>query len=149
MQDPVYDEYTSAPVIAGSAEDQAVGLPNDGIGDLSGTTPAGINELSFSVSGQYEFDLTDKIEAFIRADYQYEDEIQVVDNIPGVTRDTSIVNASLGLSLDSGLDIRFWGRNLFDHETLTSAFPGVVQAGTVSSYPNQPRTYGVSLRQNF
>lgn len=149
IQDPVYDEYTSAPVIVGSAEDIAVGLPADGIGDLSGSTPAGINKVSLSFSGQYDFALSDKLDAFLRADYQYEDEVQVVDNIVGVTRDTSIVNAAMGLSLDNGLDIRFWGRNLFNHETLTSAFPGVVQAGTVSSYPNQPRTYGVSLRKNF
>ena len=89
------------------------------------------------------------MDAFIRADYQYEDEIQVVDNIPGVTRDTSNVNASFGVSMDNGLDLRFWGRNIFNHETLTSAFPGVVQAGTISSYPNQPATYGVSVRKNF
>ncbi|MFB9373006.1 TonB-dependent receptor [Algimonas porphyrae] len=149
LQDPTYDDYRGAPVVQGSVEDQAFGLPNDGIGDLSGEQPAGINEVSLSFSGQYEFSLSEKIDAFIRADYQYEDEIQVVDNIPGVTRDTSNVNAALGFSLDSGLDIRFWGRNIFNHETLTSAFPGVVQAGTISSYPNQPRTYGVSLRKNF
>lgn len=149
FQDPVYDDYQGAPVIAGSAEDQAFGLPNDGIGDLSGAQPAGINEVSMSFSAQYEFELGDKIDSYIRADFQYEDEIQVVDNITAVTRDTKFLNATLGFELDSGLDIRFWGRNLTDHETFTSAFPGVVQAGTVSSYPNQPRTYGVAVRKSF
>jgi outer membrane receptor protein involved in Fe transport len=149
FQNPEYVDYQGAPVIQGSAEDQAFGLPNDGIGDLSGEQPAGINEVSLSFSAQYEFDLNDKVDAFVRADYQYEDEIQIVDNIVGLTRDTSNVNVALGLEFDSGLDLRFWGRNIFNHETLTSAFPGVVQAGTVSSYPNQPATYGVSLRKNF
>jgi outer membrane receptor protein involved in Fe transport len=148
LQDPVYDDYRSAPVVTGGPLDLADGVA-DGSGDLSGAQPAGINEVSLSFSGQYEFELSDSIGAFIRADYQYEDEIQVVDNIPTVLRDTSFVNIAMGISLESGLDIRFWGRNIFDHETLTSAFPGVVQAGTVSSYPNQPRTYGVSLRKNF
>lgn len=149
VQDPIYDEYEGAPVIQGSPEDQAFGLPNDGIGDLSGERPAGINEYSFTFSGQYEFSLTDSIDAFLRADYQYEDEIQVVDNVPGVTRDNKFLNAAVGFELDNGLAVRFWGRNLTDKETLTTAFPGVVQSGTISSYPNQPRTYGVSLRKNF
>ena len=148
LQDPVYDDYRGAPVVTGGPLDLADGVA-DGSGDLSGAQPAGINEVSLSFSGQYEFELSDSIGAFIRADYQYEDEIQVVDNIPTVLRDTSFVNIAMGISLESGLDIRFWGRNIFDHETLTSAFPGVVQAGTVNAYPNQPRTYGVSLRKNF
>ncbi len=137
LQDPEYDEFTGAPG------------PNGTVVDLSGETPAGINELSLSVSAQYDFALGDTMEAFVRGDWQYEDEVQVVDNIVGVTRDTSIFNAALGVTTESGLDIRFWGRNLFDHETFTSAFPGVVQAGSVNAYPNQPRTYGVSLRKNF
>lgn len=148
LQDPVYDDYQNAPVVEGGALDLADGV-EDGSGDLSGAQPGGINEVSLSFSGQYDFELTDSIEAFVRADYQYEDEVQVVDNIPGVTRDTSFVNAAMGISLENGLDVRFWGRNIFNHETLTSGFPGVVQSGTVSSYPNQPRTYGVSLRKNF
>ncbi|WP_298917682.1 TonB-dependent receptor [uncultured Algimonas sp.] len=148
IQDPVYDEYTSAPVIRGSAQDLTDGVV-DGIGDLSGEAPAGINEVSLSFAAQYEFDLTDAVGMFLRADYQYEDEIQVVDNIPGLTRDTRNLNASFGFEFEDGLDLRFWGRNITGHETFTSGFPGVVQAGTVSSYPNQPATYGVSLRKNF
>ncbi len=88
------------------------------------------------------------MDAFVRADWQYEDEVQVVDNIVGVDRDTSFFNGSVGVSFD-GFDVRLWGRNLFNHETFTSAFPGVVQAGTVNAYPNQPRTYGVAMRKNF
>jgi len=149
LQDPVYNDYQDAPVVEGGAIDAADGVI-DGAGDLTGERPSGVNELAFSVSGQYEFELSDTIGAFVRADYQYEDSVRVGDNLPAsVTRDASFVNAAMGISLESGLDIRFWGRNLFNHETLTSGFPGVVQAGTISSYPNQPRTYGVSLRKNF
>ena len=148
FQDPTYDDFEGAPVVEGGELDLADGV-EDGVGDLSGAQPAGINELSLSVSAQYDFALSDTMEAFVRADWQFEDEVQVVDNISGVERDTSIFNGSLGVSLDSGLDIRFWGRNLLNHETFTSAFPGVVQAGTVNAYPNQPRTYGVSLRKSF
>lgn len=137
FQDPVYDEFTGAPG------------PNGTVVDLSGEQPAGINELSLSVSAQYDFALGDSMEAFVRGDWQFEDEVQVVDNIPGVERDTSIFNVAMGVTMDNGLSLRFWGRNIFDHETFTSAFPGVVQAGTVNAYPNQPRTYGASLRKSF
>ena len=148
FQDPEYDDFQGAPVVTGGELDLADGVA-DGVGDLSGSQPAGINELSLSFSAGYEMALTDSVTGFIRADYQYEDEVQVVDNIAGVTRETSNLNAALGFSLDSGLALRFWGRNLLNDESLTSAFPGVVQAGTVNAYPNQPRTYGVALRKTF
>ncbi|MEM7729206.1 MAG: TonB-dependent receptor [Pseudomonadota bacterium] len=140
IQDPVYDSYTGAPAPEGS------GLA---FVDLSGETPAGINEIALSFSAQYDFDLTDSLSAFVRADYQYEDEVQVVDNIPGLTRETNQLNAAAGLGFDNGLDLRFWVRNLNNDETFTSAFPGPLQPGTVYAYPNQPRTYGVSVRKNF
>ncbi len=148
LQDPTYDDFQNAPVVEGSDLDLADGV-EDGSGDLSGFQPAGINEVSLSLSAQYEFALSKSIGAYVRGDWQYEDEVQVVDNITEVTRDTSIFNGSFGVSLDNGLDVRFWGRNLFNHESFISAFPGVIQDGTVSAYPNQPRTYGVSLRKNF
>ena len=148
FQDPEYDDFTGAPVVTGGELDLLDGVA-DGVGDLSGAQPAGINELSLSVSAQYDFALSDTMEAFVRGDWQYEDEVQVVDNIPGVERDTSIFNAAIGVSMDNGFDIRLWGRNIFDHETFTSAFPGVVQAGTVTAYPNQPATYGATLRKSF
>ena len=147
-QDPEFDDFTGAPVVTGGELDLADGVA-DGAGDLSGTQPAGINELAVTLQAQYEFTLSDSIDAYVRGDWQYEDEVQVVNNIAGINRDTSIFNAALGFTLDESLDVRFWGRNLFNHETFTSAFPGVVQAGTVNVYPNQPRTYGVSVRKNF
>jgi len=137
FQDPEYVDFQGAPG------------PNGTVVDLSGERPAGINELALSVSAQYEFTLSDKVDAFVRGDWQYEDEVQIVDNIPNLDRDTSLFNGSVGFTWNDNLDVRFWGRNIFNHETFTSAFPGVVQAGTVNAYPNQPRTYGVSLRRNF
>jgi outer membrane receptor protein involved in Fe transport len=85
---------------------------------------------------------------FLRADYQYESSVQVVE-ILAPRRTVNLVNASAGLEWENGLDVRFWARNLFNDKFFTSAFPGVVQAGTINAYPNQPRTYGVSLRKSF
>ena len=148
IQDPVYDSYNSAPVVTGSAVDLADGLA-DGIGDLSGEKPAGINEVALTMSATYTHDLGNGNSAFIRGNYQYEDKVAIVDNIPELTRDTSLVNGSVGVDFDNGWSLRVWGNNLFNHETYTSAFPGVVQAGTFNAYPNQPRTYGAAVRKSF
>jgi outer membrane receptor protein involved in Fe transport len=148
IQDPVYDSFTTAPVAVGSDLDAADGSI-DGVGDISGQKPAGINEIALTASATYTHEFENGMSAFIRGNYQYEDEVQIVDNIPGLTRDTSVVNASLGFDFNNGLALRFWGNNIFNHETYTSAFPGVVQSGTVNAYPNQPRTYGAALRYNF
>jgi outer membrane receptor protein involved in Fe transport len=42
-----------------------------------------------------------------------------------------------------------YGRNLTDDEYLIQSFPSVAQSFSVSGYPNQPRTYGLTIRKNF
>ena len=148
IQDPTFDDFRGAPVVTGGALDLADGVA-DGVGDLSGEQPAGINEVSLSASATFKYDFGNGMNAFLRGDYQFEDEVQVVDNIEGVDRSTNILNGALGVNFDNGLGVRFWARNITDDRSFTSAFPGVIQAGTVNTYPNQPRTYGVSLRYNF
>jgi outer membrane receptor protein involved in Fe transport len=55
---------------------------------------------------------------------------------------------SVGFSLDSW-DVLVYGRNLTDDEYLIQSFPSVAQLNSVSGYPNQPRTYGLTIRKNF
>jgi outer membrane receptor protein involved in Fe transport len=88
---------------------------------------------------------------YIRGDYVYESDVQIVDNVPKevASREVNLLNASFGLSTESGWDFAVWGRNLTDDEFLLSAFPSVFQAGSLSGYPNPPRTYGVTVRKNF
>ena len=136
--DPVYDSFP-------------LGTGTDGAADLSGETPAGIHGVSLNLSGTYSFDLGSDSRAFVRAEYVYEDEIQVVDNISKDTasRKVNVVNASSGIEWDNGMKVLFWVRNLTDDEYLLSAFPSVAQTGSVSGYPNQPRTYGISFEARF
>jgi len=148
IQDPNYDSFTAAPVAVGSDLDAANGAI-DGVGDISGQQPAGINQVALTASATYTHFFESGKSMFLRGNYQYEDEVQIVDNIPGLTRDTSVFNGSIGFDFDNGINLRVWGNNLFNHETYTSAFPGVVQNGTVNAYPNQPRTYGVAARYSF
>lgn len=148
VQDPEFDSFENATVIPGGEIDLADGVA-DGVGDLSGTQPAGIAEVSLFVGGRYSFDLTENVGGFLRADYQYESDVQVVDNIEGLDREVGTLNASIGLQWDNGLDVTVWGRNLNDDEFFTSAFPLPAQAGRVSAYPNVPQTYGITVRKTF
>ncbi|MDQ7017988.1 MAG: TonB-dependent receptor [Robiginitomaculum sp.] len=136
LLDPKYDSFVNAPG------------PNGTIVDRSGQKPAGIASVSIATSATYTHNFDNGMTGFIRADYQYESGVQVVE-ILSPRRTVNLVNASAGLSWENGLDLRFWGRNIFNDKFFTSAFPGVVQAGTINAYPNQPRTYGVSLRKSF
>ncbi len=138
LLDPVFDDFQGA---------QGVGGPVD----LSGTKPAGIHEVSLSTSATYNHDFGNGMTGFIRGDYLYESNVQVVSNVSAdlAEREVNTVNASAGLSFDNGMSVKLWGRNIFNDEYLLSAFPGAAQPGIFLGYPNPPRTYGISLRQDF
>ncbi|MDZ4731182.1 MAG: TonB-dependent receptor [Xanthomonadales bacterium] len=135
--DPKYDSFVGASGVNGPV-------------DLSGTTPPGISKFSMSASATYSMDLG-WAEGFIRGDYVYEDEVQVIENVPAsvASREVSMFNASMGLAWSNGFEVILWGRNLTDDQFLQSAFPAVAQAGSYSGYPNQPRTYGVNFKVRF
>ena len=140
--DAEFDSFTQATPIEFSGDTVS--------SDLSGLTPAGIPDLALTLSAQYEFQIGG-FESYIRGDFQYEDEVQVVDNIPAdiASREVAQLNLAAGLTTENGLSFTLWARNLTDDEFLTSAFPSVAQDGSISGYRNQPRTYGLTIRQEF
>lgn len=127
--------------------------------DFSGTNVSGVSDVITSTSVLYEFQPFGEWDGFFRADWQYESDSDFGDG--GITapinaalesrydREVNNVNASLGFTSANGLGITLWGRNIFDHEYITTAFPGVAQAGTWTGYPSQPQTYGVTIRKTF
>lgn len=123
--------------------------------DLTGATPAGIHETSIVASATYNWDMANGISVFVRGEYQYEDEVQVVDNIPEsiASRDMNVINASVGISTPGGWEVIAWGRNITDDEYLLSAFPATFQElpppETVNGYPSAPATYGLTVRKHF
>nr|WP_321361463.1 TonB-dependent receptor [uncultured Hyphomonas sp.] len=134
--DPVYDSFK-----------------NSSAGDISGAKPAGISEVSTSVSALYSFDVKG-LDAFIRGDWQYEGPSTYRDDPAeqaaiGQKREYNLINASLGFTSESGVNVTFWGRNIFDEEYVMAIFPSVAQLGSYSGYPNQPATYGVTVRKSF
>jgi len=135
--DPKYDSFKQGSGPAGPL-------------DLSGATPAGIHKLTIDTAATYYFDLG-STQGFVRGEYLYADNIQVIENVPAsiASAEVSTFNASAGLSWSNGLEVILWGRNIFNDEYLLSAFPSVAQPGSYSGYPNQPATYGVTLRTSF
>lgn len=134
--DPVYDSFK-----------------NSSAGDISGAKPAGISEVSTSASALYTFNVKG-LDAFVRGDWQYEGPSTYRDDpaeqaIIAEKREYSLFNASLGFTSDSGLNVTFWGRNIFDEQYIMAAFPSVAQLGSFSGYPSQPATYGVTVRKSF
>ncbi len=143
--DPLYDDFRNAIGPDGFIFNEA----GERIG-LTGQQPAGIPEFSANTNVTYNFAMGD-IQSYVRVEHVYEEDVQVVDNIPAsiASREINMFNASAGFTLSNGLDFNLWGRNLNDDEYLLSAFPSVAQAGSISGYPNQPRTYGLTVKYSF
>jgi outer membrane receptor protein involved in Fe transport len=136
LLDPIYDSFVG-------------GVGVNGPEDLSGTQPAGIHEQSITAGATYNFEFENGMYGYLRGDYLYESEVNVVSNLPGLTREVSTFNASAGLTLENGVNLQLWVRNLTNDEFFLSGFPPPLQAGSFSAYPNQPRTYGVSVSYSF
>ncbi|HJS09890.1 MAG TPA: TonB-dependent receptor [Sphingopyxis sp.] len=130
---------------------------NSAFGDISGTTPAGIPELSLSMGGTYTHEFAGGTKAIAHVDYAYESPVQIVEGLGGfpasvaqnLKREVNSLNASFTIRLTNGIDVGVWGRNLTGAQYLTTIFPAVAQAGSVSGYPSQPRTYGGTIRYKF
>jgi iron complex outermembrane recepter protein len=141
LLDPLYDSFPGAQGL----------LPNGQIGvvDLSGTKPPGIHETSVVAGVSYRY-MAGSFAGVVRADYRYDSNVQVVENVPSqyASREVGMLNASVSF-IRKGWELQVWGRNLNDDRYLVSAFPSVAQSGSLSGYTNQPRQVGVTLRKSF
>ena len=125
------------------------------VGDITGLRPGGIPEFSISTSATHmlEFDAGHKL--ITRVDYSHESNVLI--NTRGLPtagpnnfqREVNLVNASMTLALENGVEVGVYARNLLDDQFILTVFDGVAQAGTVSGYPSPPRTYGGVVRFKF
>ncbi|MEO0906159.1 MAG: TonB-dependent receptor [Pseudomonadota bacterium] len=129
-------------------------FPGSVLGDLTGVRPAGIPAWAIATSATYTHEFNSGSAIVTRIDYNHESNVAINNGLPtfgpnNFTREVNLVNLSSTLQLNNGLEVGVWARNLFDDEYLTTIFDGVAQAGTVSGYPNTPRTYGGVVRFKF
>jgi iron complex outermembrane recepter protein len=141
--DPKFDSFTESPV-----------------GNLTGLRPGGIPAWSLATSATHTLEFGDSGNKLVtRVDYSHESNVAINNGLPtfnaalGNTRifrrEVNLVNASAIVQLDSGLEVGMWARNLLDDQYIITVFDGVAQAGTVSGYPSQPRTWGGLVRFKF
>lgn len=144
--DAKFDSFTASPV-----------------GDLTGFRPGGIPEWNLRTSATYTYEFGSSGTKLIsRLDYSHESNVAINNGLPTFngpvtarrdprifSREVNLVNGSIMLQLDNGLEVGVWGRNLLDDQYIITVFDGVAQAGTVSGYPSQPRTYGGIARFRF
>lgn len=143
-----------------------------GVGDITGSTTPGYSPLSVTFGAEYTHEIGNGDRLILRGDYHYEAPFMLVEGLPGLTvkdpatgavvdatdaiqaardfkQDINDVNASLTYAMANGLELSVWGRNLLDKRTILQIFDSPAQPGSVSGYPNQPRTYGVAARYRF
>ena len=65
------------------------------------------------------------------------------------TRKVEDLSASISYDLDNGLSFALWGRNLLDKRDLGVIFDSPAQPRGISGYPNDPRTYGATVRFRY
>ena len=147
-----------------------VSFPLSPFGDISGTTPAGIPEWTVVVGGQWAQPLANGDELIARTTFAYESETsdrrwparlprrtlpdggqaQAIAARAAFARQVDELSASLTYVFDDlGLEVSVWGRNLLNDRYLLSLFDSPAQPGSISGYPNQPRTYGATAKIRF
>ena len=129
-------------------------FPGSVLGDLTGVRPAGIPSWAIATSATYTHEWDSGTQLVTRVDYNHESDTAINNGLPtfgpnNFTREVNLVNASATLKLNNGLEVGAFARNLFDDEIITTIFDSVAQAGSVSGYPNAPRTYGGVVRFKF
>ncbi len=143
-------------------------------GDISGSTPGAIPKLSTTLGAEYTFGIGGGDTTLsLRTDYHYESSVRYFDGADSAAinyvgtdpvalqnratlrdlldfkREINDLGASATLKLGNGLQMSVWGRNLTNATYITTFFPSVAQSGSISGYPNQPRTYGVAAKFKF
>jgi len=62
----------------------------------------------------------------------------------------TLLNASVGISNpDQGWQLIGWIKNITNDEFAQGIFDSVAQPGSLNGYPNDPRTYGATLRFSY
>lgn len=144
--DPVFDSFVESPV-----------------GNLTGFRPGGIPAWNLATSATYTHEFGNSGNRLVtRLDYAHESNTDINNGLPTFNgpvnarrdprifqREVNLVNLSMIFQMENGLEIGAWARNLLDDQYIITVFDGVAQAGTVSGYPSQPRTYGGLVRFRF
>lgn len=116
---------------------------------LTGTRRAGIPEFSVSVGRTFNQQLTDSIRFLSRTDLNDQTPMEVAEGVIALEREVKAPNLAATLQFDNGLELSGWARNVTSAQYVTTLFSSLAQWGSVSTCPNQPRTYRATVRYKF
>lgn len=119
--------------------------------DRSGDRVPNVPEWTLHGAATYEHSIG-PVMGYLRGEATYwSDQITDTNNDPRKLQSGyTLVNGRLGIRSDDGrMDISVWAKNIFNEDYIYIAFDGVVQDGKLYAYPNEPRTFGVTLRTQF
>ena len=141
--------WTATPWHTGQPDpdDQGNGFCDRSGGDISGNP-----ENVVVVTGNQDFNFTASLTGFLYGEYIFTDERMTdVNNDPAKEDDSyTVVNLRAGLIFeDYDATLTFWGRNIFDEDSVSTIADAVAQTGRLIGYYREPATWGVSLRKNF
>ncbi|WP_418066805.1 TonB-dependent receptor [Sphingomonas endolithica] len=139
--DPTYDSFDTG----GAIGPALTVVPTN----LTGTRPGDIPEFSVSTGATFTQELTPDIKLLLRGDWQYESNTRIASGVLDIRRKVSQINLAATVEFDNGLQLSAFGRNVNNNRYLTFYFPSVAQQGSISAYPSQPRTYGITARYKF
>lgn len=150
--DPKYDSFTGAACVSYDPTNCTTDSTGRKNRNLTGQRPAGIPTWSATTSATITHRFGNGWSFYLRGEYDYTSNTQLTETTPPQysTWGVSQVNASFAIQdTNDQLELMFWARNLNNDKYLLATFPTVVQTGSYSGYPNEPRTYGFTLRKSF
>jgi len=152
---PKYNSFTMAPCVSYDTVRCPVN-PSTGLTpnfrDLSGTRPATIPTWTASAAATVTHRFSEDLHGTLRGEYDYTSKAQLIETTPPdiSTYGNQSLNASVMIaSVKFKAEIMLWARNLTNYYTLITTFPSVAQTGSYSGIPNEPRTWGVTIRKSF
>jgi len=109
-----------------------------------------VPEFSATVGGQFDFDLTANVPAFVRVDYAHRDPVEYTDrtsfpaaNVPQLANSIDIVDARVGATFGK-FRVELWGTNLTDTNRWIDPYHGWTNANRT-----RPRTIGIEVAFDF
>jgi outer membrane receptor protein involved in Fe transport len=103
----------------------------------------------------YEMPVTSDLNASFYLDARWNSEYrtQTLNRHPGGATDNqafALFNGRIGIGPeDERWSVEFWGQNLTDEFYFVGAFSPPLQGNTFVAFPNEPRTYGVTVRARY
>ena len=121
-----------------------------GICDLTGESLINVSKLAGYLRGSYEFAPRGNVVPYVNADISYRSHFYAAASAHSYVPSYAISNLSVGMRFGKfNGDLSLWVHNLFDKEYYLYRTPLIFNTGAIAARLGDPRTYGITYRQQF